>query len=95
MLATRIQLLWNGDSVCQKSTVWYSNKASVDMTGKQVVIGLCSVGSSAATYTFFIWYSSSKVVTVSNLPDGMTVDVSGPVVSLTYTREQTWVFLTV
>lgn len=65
------------------------------MTDKQVVIGLCSVGSSTATYMFFIWYSSSKVITVSKLPDGMTCDVSGAVVSLTYTSEQTWVFLTV
>lgn len=65
------------------------------MTDKQTVIVLCSVGSSAATYTFFIWYSSSKVLSTSKLPDGMTLDVSGPVASFTYTCEQSWVFLTV
>ena len=65
------------------------------MTGKQVVIVLCSVGSSTATYSFFVWYSSAKVISVSKLPDGMTLDVSGPVVSFAHTREQTWVFLTV
>lgn len=75
--------------------IWYSNKASVDMTGKQIVIGLCSVGSSAATYAFFIWYSSAKILSTSLLPDGMTVDVPGPVASFTYTSEQSWVFLTV
>lgn len=65
------------------------------MTGKQIVIGLCSVGSSTETYTFFIWYSSAKVLSTSKLPDGMTLDVSGPIASFTYTREQSWVFLTV
>ena len=65
------------------------------MTGKQVVLGLCSVGSSTAIYSFFIWYSSAKVISISKLPDGMTFDVSGPVVSFAHTREQTWVFITV
>lgn len=75
--------------------VWYSNKASVDMTDKQIVIGLCSVGSSTETYAFFIWYSSTKALSTSKLPDGMTLDVSGPVASFTYTCDQSWVFLTV
>lgn len=65
------------------------------MTDKQIVVGLCSVGSSTVTYAFFIWYSSAKVVSTSKLPDGMTVDVSGPVASFTYTCDQSWVFLTV
>lgn len=65
------------------------------MTGKQIVIGLCSVGSSTETYAFFIWYSSSKVISISKLPAGMALDVSGPVASFTYTCEQSWVFLTV
>lgn len=65
------------------------------MTGKRTVIVLCSVGSSAATYTFFIWYSSAKVLSTSKLPDGMALDVSGPIASFTYTSEQSWVFLTV
>lgn len=65
------------------------------MTGKQTVIVLCSVGSSAATYTFFIWYSLAKVLSTSKLPDGMALDVSGPIASFTYTREQSWAFLTV
>ena len=91
--ATQINRL--GDSVCQKNMVWYSNKASVDMTGKQIVIVLCSVGSSTETYAFFIWYSSAKIISTSKLPDGMALDVSGPVASFTYTCDQSWVFLTV
>ena len=75
--------------------VWYSNKASVDMAGKQIVIVLCSVGSSTETYAFFIWYSSDKIISTSKLPDGMALDVSGPVASFTYTCDQSWVFLTV
>lgn len=73
--------------------IWYSNKASVDMTGKQIVIGLCSVSNSTETYAFFIWYSSTKVLSTSKLPAGMTCEVSGPVASFTYTCEQSWVFL--
>lgn len=63
------------------------------MTGKQIVIGLCSVGSNTTTYAFFIWYSSAKVLSTSELPDGMTCDVSGSVASFTYTCEQSWAFL--
>ena len=43
---------------------------------------------------FFIWRSSSNVISTSQLPDGMTCTVSDMTISFTYTDQQTWVFLT-
>lgn len=91
--ATQINKL--GDSVCQKNTVWYWDKASVDMADKSVVVCLCSIGEQTPVQMFFIWRSSSNVISTSRLPDGMTSVVSDMTISFTYTNQQTWVFLTV
>ena len=91
--ATQINKL--GDSVCQKDTVWYWDKASVDMADKSVVVCLCSIGDGTPVQMFFIWRSSSNVISTSRLPDGMTCTVSNMTISFAYTNQQTWVFLTV
>lgn len=65
------------------------------MADKSVVVGLCSIGNGTPVQTFFIWRSSSNVISTSQLPDGMTCTVSNMTISFTYTDQQTWVFLTV
>lgn len=91
--ATQLKNL--GDSVCQKRSVWYWDKASVDMADKSVVVCLCSVGTETPVQMFFIWRSSSNVISSSQLPDGMTCTVSDMTIDFSYTKQQTWVFLTV
>lgn len=64
------------------------------MADKSVVVCLCSIGEQTPVQMFFIWRSSSNVISTSQLPDGMTRVVSDMTISFTYTDQQTWVFLT-
>ena len=65
------------------------------MVDKSIVVCLCSIGDGTPVQMFFIWRSSSNVISTSRLPDGMTCTVSNMTISFAYTNQQTWVFLTV
>ena len=65
------------------------------MADKSVVVCLCSISYGTPVQMFFIWRSSSNVISTSKLPEGMTCAVSDMTISFTFTDQQTWVFLTV
>ena len=65
------------------------------MADKSTVVCLCSMGTKTPIQMFFIWRSSSNVISTSQLPNGMTCTVSDMTIDFTYTAQQSWVFLTV